>query len=523
MAYKMQIDKKLKNKEVISGVDYLVIADTIGPKIGCGGATMNVISELKSIYGESFKSLYVLVINAGGFSQRLPSSSALGKIFMALPFGNPMWSLFDLKLASYIPFLQRMKPGIFHAASDTIELFHINGNSRSTDWNFNQKGLTAVAHPSPVEIGVTHGVFVPTKLLSFSSCVMFLDCCEVLQKPSLETLEEKCAIMKIDAKDSLLREFVYTDSCFFVDQEFIKELGNFYEKEKPLTCEIDAYGDFMRCLGQNSSPDFKNDFKNVLTSNANLILTREKLYEHLHTFNLNVLAFNDSQFFHLGTMREYIENLSQHGILFEMIGWQQQVLTSITDPNSQIEGSSTSMHSFFEEKVTTGTQSVIEYCHFACNVDIGSLCIVSNCSAKELPRDTVVTIPSKSFVHTVPIADENGSGYVTIIYGIDDDIKKSYTNPKDILYLGKPLKDHSTLSKLSLEGKTLWSAELFPCLPDPTGSLLASLNLTNPDVETFSLGRYSASSVMQHKDVKMMLQYRQSLYDSITLSNGDSK
>lgn len=520
MAYKTQIDKKLKNREVISGVDYLIIADTVGPKIGCGGATMNVISELKSIYGDSFKSLYVLVINAGGFSQRLPSSSALGKIFMALPFGKPMWSLLDLKLASYIPFLQRMKPGIFHAASDTIELFHIN-ESLLTDWNFNQNGLTAIAHPSPVEIGVTHGVFVPTKHLSLSSGVTFLDCCEVLQKPSLETLEGKRAIVKINTENSTPKEFVYTDSCFFIDHEFIKELGNFYEKEKPLTCEIDAYGDFMRCLGQNSSPDFKNDFKNVLTSNANLILMREKLYEHLHSFDLNVLAFNDSQFFHLGTMREYIENLSQRGTLFEMIGWRQQVFTSVADPNSRIESSSTSMHCFFGN-VTTGAQSVVEYCHFTCNVDIGSSCIVSNCSAVGLPSNAVVTIPSKLFVHTVPIADENRRGYVTIIYGIDDDIKKNYKNPKDIFYLGKPLRDHSTLNKLPLEGTTLWNAEIFPCLADPTSSLLASLNLVNPNAEISSHERYSASSVMQHKNIKAMLQYRESLYNLITLSNGDS-
>ena len=48
-----------------------------------------------------------------------------------------------------------MPPGIFVTSADTIELYVLDG-----DWTFKNSGFTALAHPSPIEIGTTHGVFV---------------------------------------------------------------------------------------------------------------------------------------------------------------------------------------------------------------------------------------------------------------------------------------------------------------------------------------------------------------------------
>ena len=47
-----------------------------------------------------------------------------------------------------------MPPGMFVTSADTIELYVLDG-----DWTFMNKGFTAMAHPSPIEIGTTHGVF----------------------------------------------------------------------------------------------------------------------------------------------------------------------------------------------------------------------------------------------------------------------------------------------------------------------------------------------------------------------------
>ena len=168
LAYEMQIAGKLHRREIPQGVDYLVISDPPGPKIGCGGATMNVVAHLADKYAERLDSLYILLINAGGQSQRLASASALGKVFTALPMGSPPWQVLELKLAAYLLLLARMSPGYLHVASDTIEIFDLGDNMEFSDWNFARPGLTALAHPSSLDIGSTHGVFVFNKSTSES-------------------------------------------------------------------------------------------------------------------------------------------------------------------------------------------------------------------------------------------------------------------------------------------------------------------------------------------------------------------
>jgi hypothetical protein len=59
----------------------------------------------------------VLLLHAGGQSKRMPSATILGKIFSAIPMGNPLYQMLDFKLAMYWPFIPRMPPGIFVACS----------------------------------------------------------------------------------------------------------------------------------------------------------------------------------------------------------------------------------------------------------------------------------------------------------------------------------------------------------------------------------------------------------------------
>ena len=134
---------------------------------------MYVLSKLKTTYGEAVKRWRILLLHAGGHSQRLPSATVLGKLFTPIPMGTEeMWQLFDMKLASYLPLLPRMRPGIFHAASDTIELFALEP---ADDWSLDREGVTALAHPSSLDIGTQHGVFVledmPKPKVSFRDSV----------------------------------------------------------------------------------------------------------------------------------------------------------------------------------------------------------------------------------------------------------------------------------------------------------------------------------------------------------------
>jgi fucose-1-phosphate guanylyltransferase len=46
----------------------------------------------------------------------------VGKIFAALPFGSPVYTMLEMKLAGYIDFPAKMSPGVFVTCADDIEL-----------------------------------------------------------------------------------------------------------------------------------------------------------------------------------------------------------------------------------------------------------------------------------------------------------------------------------------------------------------------------------------------------------------
>ncbi|ESN98854.1 hypothetical protein HELRODRAFT_67205, partial [Helobdella robusta] len=535
-AYECFINEKKINKEIPTGVDYYVFPDPLGPKIGCGGATMNVIYHLNKIYNEKLNKLFILIINAGGFSQRMPTMAALGKIFMSLPFGSPVWQIFDLKLACYLPFLQNMNPGYFQASSDTIEVFNeaILENCEVLQYSFKNEGLTALAHPSTVNIGESHGVFVvddPQEINNHSLnelCTTFINCSEVLQKPTLQNMEDKKAILKL--KDGEV--FVYTDSCFYFDQKFAKKLLDFYELEKPLTCEIDGYGDFMQSLGPNASTDFISDVRNVSVTTESLRPTRLKLFNALNGSNLNVIAFNESEFYHLGTMNEYLENLNPFCSLGKIIEWKPITSSYFATDTSNIADDATVIECLATQHLAVKNRAIIEYCEFNCPIQIGQNCIVSNCYLGKKLEGIQLNIPQDCMICTLPINGKNGNiEYVTLTFNINDDLKKVYQSPEDVKYFGKHLADLFT-SPLECEFHnniySLWNCKLFSCEPDMHLSLLSSFrlieNISSSENHLLSIVdkklakyfRYSACEVMEAKNISTLIIYRKDLRKKIS-------
>lgn len=105
-------------------------------------------------------------------------------------------------------------------------------------------GFTGLAHPSPLEIGRTHGVYVLESSSQTSSLTQ--QCRKFLHKPSIELMKETKNCVHELATSDTTDEVVLTDSCYFISPESCHKLLSFYEKHKPLTCEVDAYGDFLQ-------------------------------------------------------------------------------------------------------------------------------------------------------------------------------------------------------------------------------------------------------------------------------------
>ena len=500
-----------------------------------------MLQELDKLYSAKLKTYRVLLLNAGGQSQRLPSASTLGKIFTALPIGKPMYQLLELKLALYLPFLQRMKAGIFHAASDTIEVFDLSDDS---DWTFEKRGFTAIAHPSSLDIGRTHGVFVleenggvATSLAELRSCL------RVLQKPSVQTMTDEQAIVTINGQPT-----VYTDSCFFFDHDIADRLLEFYRLNAPLECEIDSYGDFLQALGPRATVDYTTDTRNVSKIDPTLVCVRQKIYHLLRDVPLNVILLNSSQFYHLGTMQEYIDHICGGTELARKLGFRRNVFNRLllSDPPADVVGDAVQgclMHNCLPASSAVARLAVLEYCDFSSSIDVGPRCIISNCTA----QDTVdIVIPDHKFMHTVAVQRGDGhTEYVTIVLDIGDDLKREARSQSEVgslSFLGQPLS--RTMEKLSLSAVdlfptsslpySLWYAPLFQVCDSMSESFNAALallrTLLTSDMEASGdltdcvsatpikgdlTERMSMADVLQYKDVTALLKYRRHLYDKI--------
>ena len=94
--YEIQLKEKLARKELPLSPTYHVFHDPVGVKVGNGGGVISVIEDLQKIYNVDLKLKKVLILLSGGYSQRLPSASLLGKVFTALPLGKNFEKIFLL-------------------------------------------------------------------------------------------------------------------------------------------------------------------------------------------------------------------------------------------------------------------------------------------------------------------------------------------------------------------------------------------------------------------------------------------
>eukprot|EP00058_Branchiostoma_floridae_P026233 XP_002611723.1 hypothetical protein BRAFLDRAFT_63586 [Branchiostoma floridae] len=552
--YELQISKKLQGGELPLGVKYLVFADPPGAKIGCGGSTMEVLYQLRQQYGKELDNWKVLLIHAGGYSQRLPSASVLGKVFLATPVGSPMWQMLELKLALYMDFPQRMKPGVFLCSSDTVETFECPPRA---NWFFTQDGFTALAHPSPVSIGTGHGVFILDQSDSVDGVphdsVEMRECVQFIHKPTVEEMHAKGAVLPQEASTVFLQNtnnaepLVYTDSAFYFDHQTGNKLLDFYKKNKPLNCELEAYGDFLRPLGPNATDEYVNIAANVCEATSELAPTKTKLFKLLKGLPLHVVLLNNSRFYHLGTTAEYLDHLCCNTSFQSELGLSPKVFTAIFDKEnkasealhqlpklSQVQDEVCLMHSVVSSDATIGRRSVVEYGDIGKDVNVGANCIISNC-VLEAKIATRCIVPDYTFMHTVAVVEKETKllRYVTIVFDIRDDMKKSVA-PNDagkLRYYGMSLDDVAKclqkptpqqLFPSNAQSCSLWNGKLFPLSDDMTTSasvameMVRALHAGKKCPVSGDITRVSVANVMSERSTAGMLQFRDELFDKIS-------
>lgn len=521
---------------------------------GNGGSTFTALARLEELYGEDLFEKRTLMLHAGGQSQRMPSASVLGKVFTALPFGNNMYQMIDLKLANSIPFLQNLKPGIFLLCADDFQIYDVRGEEKLL--RMDQEGFTVLAHPGSLQLGTGHGVYVVHGGQLFTDkLVQTSECLQVLQKPSLERMEKQGAHLKRIKSDFSDRDnsngqpqsepVVYTDSSFYFDSSVVKKMLQFYNEIKPLTCEIDAYGDFLQCLGSRSSMDYVTLTSNVGNVTPDLIPMRKKVYHLLKDTPIHVLALNQSKYVHIGTTKELLFHFCEDTNLREELNLLPDVFNRWVDLPAREDGEKVRrcepnvkgcvMHSCLPSCSSIDSRAVVEFCHFEVPLKLGSNSVLSNCQLLlEESNLPLVDIPGNVFIHTASVKGSNSTGYVTVVFDIYENLKKKADGKENVskldymkTALGKALKvlniDLSdAIPEVDGQCYNLWHTRLFPV----TASMSASLSLALQTIDALQsdnesgldLSEYklmSMADVLKQKDVKDMLKYRRGLYSLI--------
>ncbi|KAM4629428.1 fucose-1-phosphate guanylyltransferase [Polymixia lowei] len=527
-AYELQITDKVNRNELPLGINYKVFSDPPGPKIGNGGSTLYALERLDNIYGKALGRFRVILIHAGGFSQRLPNASALGKIFTALPLSDPLYQMLELKLAMYVDFPSQMKPGILVTCADDIEIYSI---AEDESIKFDKPGFTALAHPSPLSIGTTHGVFVlEPHEKSGSSEMEYISCLRFLHKPSITKMRNSGAVRKrhrgcVSLTDA---EFVYTDSTYYVDYVTSMALLGLLKEIGPLECEIDAYGDFLQALGSKATVAYTNNTANVTKQESSLVEIRQKIFSCLRGTPLNVILLNNSKFYHVGTTTEYLHHLTEDPALRSELGLLSSAFSLYH--NEALEGSTVCcvMYSIADPSCTVAPRSVVEYCRLEARVTVGRGSILSGCWVRP-----GLSVPDGVFMHSLCVNHQHKTGFVTVVFGIDDNLKQTVETPaymEDLKLFGVSLVEclhHWGLGNevlrfsADMSNCSLWNARLFPVCSDQQRSFSMSLEMAQAilDGSTLTLPKdtklISMHDALQCKNLKEMLKFRKGLYDDI--------
>lgn len=470
----------------------------------------------------------------GGFSQRLPSASALGKIFTAMPLGDPLYQMLELKLAMYVDFPLHMKPGVLVTCADDIEIYTTaDGDSIK----FEKSGFTALAHPSPLSIGTTHGVFVCDLAgMSPDSEMENAPCRRFLHKPTIGKMRENGAVCnrQSDCVSVSDAEFVYTDSTYYVDFDTAKSLLKLLEQLGPLKCEIDAYGDFLQALGPDATIDYTSNTVNVSKEESSLVEMRKKIFHLLKGTPLNVIVLNNSKFYHMGTTSEYLCHLTDDEVLRSELGFLSSAFSVGAGESPQGLPGRCVMYSVLDPTSSVGARSVVEYSRLGARTSVGSGSIVSSCWLSD-----GLSVPDGVFMHSLAVNSEQRVGFVTVAFGINDNLKRGVKAPRDAGEL--QLFDSSLVERLSHWGLdseslcfsdvsrcSLWTARLFPVCPDPRSSFSSSLRMLHAALSGSPLTLdkdtklMSMEEALRCKNLEEMLKFREGLYSDITKTKSNT-
>ena len=412
-AYRAQIDLRLHNHLLPTSTKYLVIPDLDGKRVGSGGATLNVLAELKG----DCKGKRILLIHSGGDSKRIPQYSAVGKLFSPIPRELPDGRgsvLFDelMIVLSGVP--SRMKEGMVVLSGDALLMF----NPLQIDTQFD--GAAAISFREPVETGKDHGVFLgdghgTVKAFLHKQTVETLTNMGAVNEQGMVNLDTGAIMLTTDLLNALY-SLISTDGE--VDQLKLHEFVN--EKAR-----VSFYGDFLYPLASDSTLEQFYEEKPEGEYTPELHDCRTKIWNAIHNYSLKLLCLAPARFIHFGTTWELQRLMSEEISDFAFLDWKQHIISTQTTDDTY-----SAYSSYIGHQAVIGKGCYIEQSYVLGNSVIGEGSILSNVKIRDLE------VPTGVVLHALPVGNDK---WICRIYPVD-------ANPKEY----------------QVDGEILWMAKIYP-------------------------------------------------------------
>ena len=461
--YRDQINYRLEHNLLCPHTHYAVIPDPEGKRVGSGGATLGVMKYVREQTGlDSFRGLKILVIHSGGDSKRVPQYSACGKLFSPVPRELPQGrrsTLFDETIIGTSGIPSRISDGMLICSGDVLLLY----NPLQID--FYSKGAAAISIKEDVETGKNHGVFLRDDEGNVG---------KFLHKQSVESLKAAGAVnaqnkVNIDTGAVIFESHLLDDLYSLVDTD---EKFSRYVNEQ---VRLSFYADFLYPLASDSTlEEFyretpEGEFSDQLTR------CRYEIWQAISKYSMKLMCFSPASFIHFGTTGELLKLLTKEIEHYGFLGWTNCVYSNKDTKNYAIT------NSFIHPSARIGEGSYIEDSYIRENTHIGSGCVISGITLKN------ITIPDGTVLHGLKLRDGR---FCVRMYATTD-------NPKENRWFGAPL------------DMPLWSKPLFPVCDSIEEAVAATLS-RRTDCELQSL-----CDSFNNADVREILPWRLKLGDVV--------
>ncbi|HZY40552.1 MAG TPA: L-fucokinase, partial [Anaerolineae bacterium] len=403
-----------------------------------------------------------------GDSRRLPHCSATGKLFARLPRVLPdgrASTVFDEFLIGLSGLTRAdLPPGVLIASGDVLLVFdHLQ-------LSFQRGGVIGVAAAAPVETGLRHGVYVHGDTPRVRA---------YLHKPTADELAHWNAIhadgtVQIDTGLIWLDALTALKFAALTRAEPIAALCRLLPTNgKAPDGALNLYGDLVLPLAQSTT------FEGYLADTSDGPATpdvqaaRQVIWKRLQGTPFSSERLQPAMFIHFGTSHEYWETVAADEALQQICEWTPHAAAWSTDGESLAL-----INAAVDRPVAHADRPalVIDSQLGGALTWQGAALIANTIS------DQPIALGCDLALHQLPIE----GGYVTRVYGLDDDAKRSidhgtFMNQPWADWLAAAQSDASVLwPDVPSSSRTLWTAKLFPFAIDREESLRLALPLQDP-------------------------------------------